>query len=424
MKLLADLVANETVSGSPPPSGGPLPPIPPIEVRLSTAPVLYGSNLAWLLLGFLLLQTYHYYQHFRRDHILLKFCVYTAVIIELGQSGVETFVGYRYLVGGWGNPALFFAPHVTDLLAAVFDAIVGSIAQGFYIWRIWRFGGECRKTARLITHSICFLLGFLSLASVGGCLGIPILFASVTESNLNSVLPRIKAVTTIWAVCAAVTDVIITISTIIILRHARTNFAYLKRTRDIVSRFTRVVIQTGSVTSFLALFLIIAFLIPHTGDVYSISSYLLGKSYAMSLLANLNARSHGEPLIGEQSTTMSTSHPVSRPTNGAEDHIVSRLSRFQTATVATMLSEAQTPEKPHTSDDMGTDSEVLDDSEVKVQHIVVDTDIPIDIKPYTRNNVHGGSDTDAQSDSVPSGSVIDASAYMNDRHSDDAPKAK
>ena len=92
----------------------------------------------------------------------------------------------------------------------------------------------------------------------------------------------------------------------------------------------------------------------------------------MSLLANLNARSHGEPLIGEQSTTMSISQPASGA-NGVEDHTVSRLSRFQTATV---LSDAQAPGKaPNGLENLETDSEVVNSTEDEVEHIVVGPDV-------------------------------------------------
>lgn len=50
------------------------------------------------------------------------FPVYLTVLI-VGQTALEGFIGYRYLIGGWGDITLFVVPRVSDLLQPVFDAI-------------------------------------------------------------------------------------------------------------------------------------------------------------------------------------------------------------------------------------------------------------------------------------------------------------
>jgi len=76
---------------------------------------------------------------------------------------------------------------------------------------------------------------------------------------------------------------------IIILRHARAK-AYFEETRTIMSKAIRISIQTGLLTTLFA-FLLVAISVRETQNtLFTMVGYLQGKSYTMSLLANLNTR--------------------------------------------------------------------------------------------------------------------------------------
>jgi len=75
-----------------------------------------------------------------------------------------------------------------------------------------------------------------------------------------------------------------------ILYHAKAS-ACFGETRDRFSRLLRLTIQTGFVTSILALPIAPLYIHVQVG-IYTLTCFLLGKSYAISLLANLNARSY------------------------------------------------------------------------------------------------------------------------------------
>jgi len=114
-----------------------------------------------------------------------------------------------------------------------------------------------------------------------------------------------------WAVSSAVSDIIITICMTALLLHAKRNSDF-GVTRDLLSRLIRLIWQTGLVTAVLALLVVPLYF----GGVFGtelIPIYLLGKSYVISLLANLNARRksnaltvHGNDDQGSQATQVST----------------------------------------------------------------------------------------------------------------------
>jgi len=92
----------------------------------------------------------------------------------------------------------------------------------------------------------------------------------------------------LWAVGSAVVDASITIYMAIFLYNTRAS-TYSGEIHDRLSRLLRLTIQTGFMTSLLAVLVIPLYL--ENTFLYAIPLYLLGKSYNIALLANLNARS-------------------------------------------------------------------------------------------------------------------------------------
>ncbi|KAF8575759.1 hypothetical protein K439DRAFT_1641143 [Ramaria rubella] len=288
-----DLLARQAT-----PAASPPPPPPVLTVRLTMAPPFFGNNFACILLGLLLAQTYTYYISFKNDNPWLKAFVYSSITLGLLESGLESFVGYTYLVGGWGDTNLLMVPPKPLLFQPVCDALLGYMVQSFYIWRIWTFGQN------IATKCICVFLATLSLMSFACAIAVPVVFLHIDVQAL--LLSATRDVTTIWLVSAAVVDIIISISMIIILQNAKSK-TYFSETRDIISRLSRQTLQTGTLTSLLALAILFCFTQIHVGNMHTLFAYLLGKSYAMSLLANLNARSRGR--YDRNASSSQTSQP-------------------------------------------------------------------------------------------------------------------
>jgi len=277
------------------------------------APALYGSNVAWMFLGFILMQTYTYYHHSQHDRTLFKAFVYGAVLIEIAATGLECYVGYRYLVGGWGGPdpeQVVEVPPKEFLFQPLFDAILGTMVQCFFAWRIWTFGIVAGPKLRSSTRLVTSFIVALSLAALACSIAFPILFFKVDSQPQLWSTTRPVVIT--WTVSSAVIDIVISACMIAILRHARSK-TYFADTRDTISKLIRLTVQTGTLTSVLALAIIIVFLKEPFGNMHTFPAYLLGKSYAMSLLANVNARMNAAPSRGQSFETTQESLAFSPP---------------------------------------------------------------------------------------------------------------
>jgi len=117
----------------------------------------------------------------------------------------------------------------------------------------------------------------------------------------------------IWAVSSAVVDIIIAACMTALLLHAKSS-AYFEQTRNLLSRLIRIILQTGLVTAVLALLVVPLYNRGTVSESQSFPVFLLGKSYVISLLANLNARTQSNALTvhgigsnqGDQATRVST----------------------------------------------------------------------------------------------------------------------
>jgi len=255
---------------------------------------LLGSNAAWMLLGLLACQTYIYYisASSSKDHPLFKSLVYGMVILVTAESAMKAYVSFNLLVSGWGDTLVLakmpFPVRLLQDMQLVVDAIPALLVQMFFTWRIWTFcmAAFRRKTKKCVI-GLCV---FIVLTSVCAFIAAVVLFVAFLRSWSTR---STKATFIVWAISTAAADVTITICMIAILYHAKSN-SYYGETRNRISRLLRLTIQTGFLTCILAIPVSPLF-VSELGGAYSLTCFMLGKSYVISLLANLNARSYHPP---------------------------------------------------------------------------------------------------------------------------------
>jgi len=165
------------------------------------------------------------------------------------------------------------------------------MVQSFYIWRIWVFGSRIGTLGvQYILKFLCGCIALLTLLSVASAIAIPSIFFPIGQSA--QLVPITRTVVIIWTVSAAAADTMITACMLDVLRHAASK-TYFAETRGVLSRLSRLTFQSGLLTAVLAIGIVIAFLTEKEGAMHTFTAYLLGKSYPMSLLASLNARTSG-----------------------------------------------------------------------------------------------------------------------------------
>jgi len=220
----------------------------------------------------------------------MKILVYGSLFIAVLQSGLEGYFTYGYLGGEWGNPFVNEDSPLTfqllqDLQPAL-DSLTALFVQFFFTWRIWTFcTAVCGRQVRLLVAAICLLL---VMASTCGFLAIAILpFTLIPGVDMAKF--DLRKIILIWTVPSAVVDVTITVSMMIILTHARSR-SHARETRYKISQLLRITIQTGFLTTILAIPIAPLYILSLNTAAYAFTTFPLGKCYLISLLANLNAR--------------------------------------------------------------------------------------------------------------------------------------
>jgi len=156
----------------------------------------------------------------------------------------------------------------------VMTVIISSTVQAFFGWRVKRLTGQTWLAILIMASAfIQFLCG---LATSIGC--------GIVKEFVQ--FQKFKSVVIIWLVLAPVTDFVISAALVWFLRRNRTGFAV---TDDLVSRITRLTIQTGAITAVwsavdLAIFLIFP------NNLHLILNLPLSKLYGNCLMSSLNAR--------------------------------------------------------------------------------------------------------------------------------------
>ncbi|KAF7303059.1 hypothetical protein MKEN_01269400 [Mycena kentingensis (nom. inval.)] len=247
----------------------------------STAPMLLGTQANWLLLGSLIVQVYRFYTSFPNERWWVKSLVYTLFLLEVGQTATTSHFAYDTLVSSWGDPRVFENLPWSSLAIPIFTGIISASVQIFYAWRIY-----CLKGGRLWAQ---LMSGSIVLLALAQC------FAAIISDARFAMHPQIGEISRlmlgvkIWLVGSAACDILITIALLIILTEFRRNTPW-KRLESVLNRLITHTIETGLITSVVAVANVILFILFPQTNLYQLPGFILGKLYTNVLLATLNAR--------------------------------------------------------------------------------------------------------------------------------------
>ncbi|KAJ3567078.1 hypothetical protein NP233_g6593 [Leucocoprinus birnbaumii] len=228
-------------------------------------PMLIGLVFNILLYGTMLAQVYIYFTHFKHDRFWMK-ALSCPVISPISATN-----------GGIAPGDIPYIQRANWYLAAdpVTTGLVGLIVQLFYAWRI-----------HVLIHS-WLLVAVVALISLAGGVGATYITYNVAVTPDYSQWGSWDAVDAVWLGCAAASDILITVSLVWYLRHKqRTIFNDSNQTID---RIIRMTMQTGLLTSVIAIINLFVFIFDSTGT-HLILNTPLCKLYSNSLLSSLNAR--------------------------------------------------------------------------------------------------------------------------------------
>ncbi|CAK5272987.1 unnamed protein product [Mycena citricolor] len=254
------------------------PHIPGINIPFLTGPMVLGYMWTYFLYGVLVVQVYIYSESFPNDRKLMKVVVYSMFFLETIFTIFSTIAAWQMFGDGWGDPnTLLFLPWSFIPLPEL-NGILASMAQGFYVWRIWT-----------LTKSIWvpIVISMVSLMQMAASFYFGI---AVTLGNLSTLkLLQSTSEVTIWLVGSGVCDILITIALVTILAR-RKGGSQFARTSGALNKLIRFSVETGLITTTGAVVDLILWLsMPHF-NWHFIFFLTIGRLYSNVLVATLNAR--------------------------------------------------------------------------------------------------------------------------------------
>ncbi|TFK36160.1 hypothetical protein BDQ12DRAFT_634540 [Crucibulum laeve] len=256
------------------------------NVQLSFGPMLIGTFINMILYGILIVQTYSYYQTYKRDAAWIKYLVLYLFIVETVNTGCDIAMMYQPLIQQFGQPdAVKFFPTMfaAEPIVIVF---VSTPIQLFFAWRI-----------KLLTKSnwLAAVIGFFAFVSMAGGTWTTI---GIVKVKLFSRKPELHWPALLWFLAACISDILITIVLVVSLSKRKTGFV---ATDDAISKIIRMTVQTGMLTALFAIGDVIFFMtLPHTALNF-LWDLALSKLYSNCLLSTLNARESLNDMAGYQS---------------------------------------------------------------------------------------------------------------------------
>ncbi|RDB17462.1 hypothetical protein Hypma_001621 [Hypsizygus marmoreus] len=257
-----------------------------MNVQLIFGPILIGVFFNMILYGVLCVQSYFYYQTYKRDASWIRYLVLYLFIIETINTGIDMFIAYEPLILRFGNPdALKYFPTLFASEPLIIVAVSTPI-QLFFAWRI-----KVLTKSNWIAGPI-IVFGIISLA--GG------IWTGVKLAIIKDFIrkPELHIPALVWFLSSCISDVLITGSLVFSLSRRRTGYV---ATDDAISKIIRMTVQTGMLTAVFAIGDVIFFMTMEHTALNFVWDLALSKLYTNCLMATLNARAALNEKVGTSS---------------------------------------------------------------------------------------------------------------------------
>ncbi|KAF9442463.1 hypothetical protein P691DRAFT_649194, partial [Macrolepiota fuliginosa MF-IS2] len=246
----------------------------------SEGPMLIGLLINMFLFGTMMVQVYIYYTTYKEDCIWLKLLIFAVFIVDAVNAaenilyiyaGVITHFGdSEYLTKVSGGMSMIFC--LDSASSPLLQVIIGIIVQLFFAWRIFA-----------LTRSWVMVTVVAALASVVSPPHMRFFLTQILQYSGHSR----DVFVILWLAGTSAADIVITASLVWYLQRHKTGF----RASDMmVNHVIRVTIQTGLVTSVVAIMDLVFFLVKPDSGMHMLFNIPLSKVYSNSLASSLNSR--------------------------------------------------------------------------------------------------------------------------------------
>ncbi|KAJ7186468.1 hypothetical protein C8R46DRAFT_1057270 [Mycena filopes] len=245
-----------------------------------SGPLLLAFWIDSMLFGVLTVQLYLYYQAFPNDGVTIKCLVYGVYCIDLIQVIVVTVDAFNSFASGFGQASALTDIGLSWLASPILGGIVALIVQSFYAFRLYRLSRSWVIPCALVVISIGVNLSGLVLGIFAKNAG------DLTKLTANPTM-GVAATAGVWLGGSALTDVTIAASMTYYLVKNDTGF---HQTHIIITKLTRLIIETGSLSALVAVAILILFFVAPGKAYYVIPGGCIPMVYANTMLAVLNSR--------------------------------------------------------------------------------------------------------------------------------------
>lgn len=249
------------------------------DLRSTFGAAYIGAMVTLALYGLTTLQTYMYYLYYPKDRVFLKGLVLFVWVIDTVHIVLVCHAMYYYLVTNYGIPETLLDGVWSLFVSIAINLLIAIIVQVYFALRIFRLSGQ--KIRWWLTGFILVLV-FAHFAL--GMETVVLIFikkelAKLDEITLIAAMP--------FALFAVLSDVAIAASLCVLLNGQKTTF---KRTKALVNTLIVYAINRCLLTSIVAVVEVIAFATSPRSLWFVAIDFVIGKLYANSFLATLNAR--------------------------------------------------------------------------------------------------------------------------------------
>ncbi|KAJ6566530.1 hypothetical protein B0H19DRAFT_1374071 [Mycena capillaripes] len=175
--------------------------------------------------------------------------------------------------------------------------VVGGLGQSFYAYRVYVLSSR--------SWTIPVLIVAISLVSNVSALTCGVLLSKITDANQLNENRTLSAVEGVWLSASALCDIIIAVFMTYYLLKTGTQ---IRQTRVLVSKLTRLILETGSVTAVAALVAVTLWFAFPGSLYYAIFGLSMPTLYGNATLVVLNARFH---ILGGRRNFQSASDTLS-----------------------------------------------------------------------------------------------------------------
>ncbi|KAJ8456465.1 hypothetical protein ONZ45_g18709 [Pleurotus djamor] len=207
------------------------------SIPFFTGPLALGYMFGCGLYGMLIVQMSVYTTHFSKDGVWMKALVWTVFFLETMFTLFTAIAAWNNFGANWGDVQTLYTIDWSWDPLPITNALVASIVQIFFAWRIWRLSKKLWVSVPIV------LVSLLQLSAAT-------YYDAMVIKNNNSILALLSLgdFVDLWLVSSAVCDVLISAAMITILARAsaRTSFSRSSASLNQVIKFT---VETGFVTT-------------------------------------------------------------------------------------------------------------------------------------------------------------------------------